>query len=199
MPKPYAHAVRVGHIEPHTDDDETVTLALLDEPPAPRRSFRHSASPAAERPLHVGTMVVRFDRSERTKPRRVVEVSLQLVDDVTPSTLRRFPWSRTLAAADAFLQTRTINSPEAWRRFSDTASLRETEMGESRRRGRPSLGPAHYAEVAQRYTALSEQGERAPVAVIAEESGYNRNTVAGWVRRAREMGFLAPPRRGRAG
>ena len=191
MPKPYAHAVRVGHIEPHTDDDETVTLALLDEPPAPRRSFRHSASPAAERPLHVGTMVVRFDRSERTKPRRVVEVSL--------ANLLCRQRSRTLAAADAFLQTRTINSPEAWRRFSDTASLRETEMGESRRRGRPSLGPAHYAEVAQRYTALSEQGERAPVAVIAEESGYNRNTVAGWVRRAREMGFLAPPRRGRAG
>ena len=47
--------------------------------------------------------------------------------------------------------------------------------------------------------ALRAEGARDPTARIAREMVYSRNTVAGWVRRARELGLLPPARRGRAG
>ncbi len=68
-----------------------------------------------------------------------------------------------------------------------------------RRPGRRGHTGDHYQKVADAYKALMATGETAPNKRIAEEWGYSRNTVAGWVRMARQLGFLGPAHQGRAG
>ena len=68
---------------------------------------------------------------------------------------------------------------------------------EHRRPGRKGHPPSFYAEIAARYLQLRSEGSYNPVATIAKEWGYPRNTVSGWVRKARQQGHLARGRPGR--
>ena len=68
-----------------------------------------------------------------------------------------------------------------------------------RRPGRRGLPDTHYAGVAKEYMALREQGSLSPTADLAKSRNVSRNTAAGWVRVARERGFLPKARGNRPG
>ena len=95
-------------------------------------------------------------------------------------SLSRFPLSTWLAVADTV------------RRTYDTAARDSSPVkGPARRRpGRAGHGDAFYRDVALRYRDLQSAGSAKPTQTIAEERGVPRNTAAGWVRGARERGFL---------
>ena len=67
------------------------------------------------------------------------------------------------------------------------------------RKGRPPLfGPEHYADLARECIALYRQGHRGIRATIAKERNVSEATVRDWVRRARELGYLAESKHGKA-
>ncbi len=163
----------------------------------------------------VGTLAVWFARANpadaKSEPIRVQEVSLSLVDGLTPIELKRFGWSRWLTVADAIARTGGDVGHPSWRseEFGDPATVSGkmtralyAEHGiavPQRRPGRKGHGPEFYRGVANRYTELRAKGVRSPTQQIAAESFKSRDTVAGWVKKARKLGFLPPARRGRAG
>jgi hypothetical protein len=55
-----------------------------------------------------------------------------------------------------------------------------------------------YRQVADAYTGLRAQGNR-PAVELAEANGVPITTVHRWIRRARELGYLPPGQKGRAG
>jgi hypothetical protein len=68
-----------------------------------------------------------------------------------------------------------------------------------RKRGRPPLfGPEHYAGIARDCIALYRQGQRGIRATLAKDRNVSEATVRDWIRRARELGFLAESKHGRA-
>jgi transposase len=67
------------------------------------------------------------------------------------------------------------------------------------RRGRPGYPDEHYREIAELYSTLILAGERAPNEKIAKIKDYSPSTVAGWVKKARELGYLPPGKKGKAG
>jgi hypothetical protein len=140
---------------------------------------------------------------------QVATVRLSLPDGLQPSTLSRFAWARWLAVADS--AARMFSSPDLLdegspksRRLTDAVEAardgrrppRGEEGGRPGRRGHPD---GHYADVAKRYAELAGRGVRNPTATIAEEESVNRNTVAGWLRGARQRGYLPKARPGKAG
>ena len=149
-----------------------------------------------------GELRVWFDQESENA--EVSAVQLSLPDGLTPTTLQRFPWARWIAVADASRRmvisaglgpgSELFQAVEAAR--DGTRPSRGTPGA---RRGRPGLPDEHYQDVARRYLELRSQGETSPTATIAEEREANRNTVAGWVRGARNRGYLPEARRGRAG
>jgi hypothetical protein len=68
-----------------------------------------------------------------------------------------------------------------------------------RKRGRPPRPEAHYRDVALEYLEIYEGGSRTVLKELAERRGIPRQTVRDWVARARQIGYLAPGKQGRAG
>jgi hypothetical protein len=137
---------------------------------------------------------------------RATWVGLRYADGLMPTDLQRFPWSTFLALADAAdrgLRTGPL-SEEA-----DNLSEALSAQLSGRRRRKPTKGAkrpgrrghldSHYRAVADRYLELRSHGVTNPTATIAKERYASRNTVAGWVRGARDRGYLPPARPGRAG
>jgi hypothetical protein len=122
---------------------------------------------------------------------------------MTASEIRRFPWSYWLETADAFARERLVPGRRNNRRLSDAESTgreaRETSTKDRVRRGRPGHPDEHYRAIAERYLELRRKGVRNPTATIAAEQIVNRNTVAGWLRVARERKYLPPARPGKPG
>ncbi len=148
-------------------------------------------------------LAVRFDDDGS-----VIAVRLTSARPLTPSGLQRFAWSRWLTVADAFHRWVSADLGDPWSRESirvddamDFAAkgrrLRHQEV--VRRPGRRGHPESHYRKVAQRYIELRAAGVTNPTKTIAREWNYNRNTVAGWVRTARQRGLLRPARPGRPG
>jgi hypothetical protein len=141
-------------------------------------------------------------------------VSVQLADPrgITPATLQRFPWARWLTMADQAI--RSYGSPGGGldglrilaaldydtnlERALDGDRLREPTRN-PKRPGRRGLPGTHYGGVAKEYMALRERGSLSPTADLAKSRGVSRNTAAGWVRVARERGFLPKARGNRPG
>jgi hypothetical protein len=155
---------------------------------------------------------VRADPEDpHSEPLRPAGVSLWMRDGVTATELRRFGWARWLPVADAVARTGGETTHPLWR--SEDMFDPKTVQGKAsrayyeewdlpyrkKRPGRKGHEPEFYEQVAKRYLALRADGVRNPTQTIAEEKHYSRDTVAGWVRRARELGYLPPGRRGRAG
>jgi Helix-turn-helix domain len=80
----------------------------------------------------------------------------------------------------------------------------EVVIGARRPRARlrvPTSNPkplSFYRQVADAYMGLRAQGNR-PAVELAEANGVPVTTVHRWIRRARELGFLGPGQKGRAG
>lgn len=142
-------------------------------------------------------LVVHFNTG-RGVPLTVKGVIVESPNPLTGSTLRRLPWDKYLRLADAAIRFRyaaTIDSArEQSRRTKESAQ--ELFGGKT---GRKPLPDDHYRRIARRVLELRSEGVGQPVLVIAKEEKQNRNTVAGWVRKARQRGYLPPGRPGRAG
>jgi hypothetical protein len=137
---------------------------------------------------------------------RAVSVTITCQDGLTPSDLQRFPWATFLAIADA--SNRGLhgdpNSVESWH-VSDV--MRAQRQGQplpklpkvAKRPGRAGHPDSFYEAVAEQYRELRSRGVTNPTKTIADKRHVARDTAAGWVRVARERGYLPPARRGRAG
>ena len=210
----------LGTMQPFADvhhaltDDGAVVLSFLGVPWHQPVRLRSRFAPDATKDV-VGTLAVWFSREDpadpTSVPHQVEEVSLCLAGGLTPTDLQRFPWSRWLSVADAIARAGDRISQDSW--WSERGDDPDTAAGKiqkaliadldipirRRRPGRKGHPPEFYEEVAKRYLELRVAGARNPTARIASERVYSRNTVAGWVKRARELGYLPPGRRGRAG
>jgi hypothetical protein len=128
---------------------------------------------------------------------RVRSVKLSMPGRITPTELRRFPWDRWLELADWNVRLpnmRPSDPPLVPKNDASPAEASKPAPGRPGRRGHPD---EHYREVAERYRQLRAEGVTNPTATIAAERFANHNTVAGWLRGARERGYLPPGRRGR--
>lgn len=205
-------------ITPDVTEDGAVILRFIGDSPTAdleRRDRRHKPLGARRAGPVVGTLGVWFARTDPTDPRsepaRIHEVSLSLIDGLTPTEIKRFAWSRWLTAADAVARTGGDITHPSWRtvEFGDPKSVAgmltrgldaENEIPLPRRRpGRKGHPEEFYEKVANRYQELRERGIRSPTATIAREMHYSRSTVAGWIKKARRLGKLPPARRGRPG
>jgi hypothetical protein len=83
------------------------------------------------------------------------------------------------------------------REAADIATKATSTTG--KKRGRPPLfGPEHYAGIACDSIALYRKGQRGIRATLAKERKVSEATIRDWIRRARELGFLAESKHGKA-
>ncbi len=182
-------------------------------PPPPWAAQQAVSIPEPDTEL--ATLEVWFHRADpedlKSEPVGISGVSLWVRDGLNPSDLKRFAWASWLPIAEAVARTGGDISSALWR--SDDGFDPKTVQGlasrayydawglkyKKRRPGRKGHEPEFYEQVAKRYLELLSQGVRSPTQTIAHETNYSRDTVAGWVGRARQLGFLPPARRGRAG
>lgn len=129
-------------------------------------------------PLRLAKLVVRYRATESD----AYSVTLAPYGSEVRRSLSRFPLTTWLAVADTV------------RRTYDTGARDSSPVkGPDRRRpGRGRHGDDFYRDVARRYRDLQRAGSAKPTQTIADEAGVPRNTAAGWVRGARERGFLRP-------
>lgn len=122
---------------------------------------------------------------------------------LTGSELARFPWSRWVTAATHFRKAHlSMAHDAAVLELADgalTAGL--TEQRQRRRPGRGGHPIEFYEVLAKQYSGLVATGVKNPVQALTDEAAargehVSRDTVAGWVKRARQLGLL-PPGRGR--
>lgn len=167
-----------------------------------------------------GQLDVRFADHRDSKSFVVTDVRIRLPGGLTPTRLQRFPWARWLRVAEAAHRSRGPSYPspypnpregrrayhEDWGRLSANLSLAAEEAIKGRkpeaaklRPGRPGYPDSFYREVAEVYQSLVATGEAAPNLRMAEQWSYSRNTVAGWVKKARQLGYLPPAKKGKAG
>ncbi len=96
-----------------------------------------------------------------------------------------------------------LASPEEARAFKVAHSAAEDAVGTLRHktphRGRSANNDGFYRDVAQDYLKLWPQHGQTTAKALAEERGANQSTVYGWIRRAREEGWLTAGQQGRAG
>ena len=181
-----AHSCTVGVPMPH---DRVLTSWNADTATASitwGRAVGKGLTPGAE-------LYVRYEQDEQGNPTNVAEVAL-VGSGLTPSRLQRFGWRRWMDVADALARSGGKDHSKV------RSAIRKDRGLPLGRPGRAGHDRSHYERVAQRYEQLRQAGNVSnPTAKIAEEWNYSRNTVAGWVRRCRELGLLPPGRRGRAG
>lgn len=127
---------------------------------------------------------------------RPISVTMTWGDGVTASHLQRFSWKRWLAVADATRRSELGGGEEA-----SVAGMRALMAWPDapRKRGPKGHGSEFYEEIAKEYLAIRKKGIESPDKAIARDRGVNRNTVAGWIRKCRQLGLLPPGRPGRAG
>src|SRR4051812_7884485 len=163
----------------------------------------------------IAMLQVWFDREDpddpTSQPIRISGISMWHRDGPSPTILGRFHWATWLPIAELIARTRGDVGDILWR--SGDVFDPKTVQGQiqrayyddiglaydKRRPGRKGNDPALYERVAKRYVELVSIGIRNPTQTIAAELGYSRNTVAGWIRKAREHGHLPPARKGKAG
>jgi hypothetical protein len=173
----------VGGYRSQLTEDGTVIVRLdrlLD--PGVRRGDR----------LEVGYL--RADPQDpRSAPLAIREVRLVLPHGATASDVRRFGWTRWLAVADAISRWRADDESagEAITRAGTTA-LRKERILRARRPGRRGHPDEFYRQIAARYVAVRAAGVRNPRVKMADEMHVSVHTVAGWIERARELGYLQP-------
>jgi hypothetical protein len=147
---------------------------------------------------------------------RVTKVELSLPDGLKPRDLARFPWATYLPIAESArrvhrydigsIEFNDVESLELREALEDTYSLVRAAAGTplprdgaSHRPGRKGHPLSHYARVAKVYLDALQRGDRNPTQRVADDATVSRSTAAGWVRGARERGYLPPGREGKAG
>jgi hypothetical protein len=126
-------------------------------------------------PVRMAKLVVRYQSPES----HAYSVTLVGYGSDVRRTLSRFPWATWLAVANTV--RRNLDNG------GDGSPAKRPDRG---RPGRAGHGNTFYSDVARRYLELRDAGSRKATQTIADEAGVPRNTAAGWIRRAREKGFL---------
>lgn len=133
-------------------------------------------------------------------------IAIRSPHGLLPSEVGRLPWVNLFAMADAFVRAVGDESTKLDRDHMGKVVMATRDNRRppkhpkiAKRPGRAGHPDEHYAAVAKRYNELCMRGVTNPTTTIARERGYSRDTVAGWVREARNRGYLPPARRGRAG
>lgn len=143
-----------------------------------------------------GEVTVRYDRADG----RPSSVRLDLAVGLTPTTLQRFPWARYLTVADAArhgIEDRT-DLGDVIRNAVGGGRMPKSEA-DRKRPGPIGRGDEFYLGIAKRYRELRAAGVVNPTATIADQEGYSRSAAAGWVRKARQRGYLGNSQPGMAG
>lgn len=150
-------------------------------------------------------LTVHFTGGEAGAVGDIAEFTLKRLDDapMRPSDLQRFAWSRYFhiaRCAMAFSAGGRQHKSKEWAKtllaIAEASGVAVPTLSTPGRKGHPR---EFYEQVAARYLQLLAMGETAPDTVLAREMNQARSTVAGWVRRARELELLPPARAGRAG
>jgi hypothetical protein len=150
---------------------------------------------------------VEIQLSHRSNRATFVAIQSRDPDSLSPSDLQRFPWATMFAAADAAnrgLSDRQPNSSSTevmgiLKAHGEGKLKRPRPPRVAKRPGRRGHPDEHFRAVADRYNELRSSGVSNPTATIARERNASRDTVAGWVRGARDRDYLPPARPGRAG
>lgn len=171
-----------------------------------RFTFKRLADP--DKPTYevIARLEVTFG-NDSSGQRGVTGVWLKSEDkSLTGSELNRFAWTRWLKAAQTIddmsapsgitsgeVTARIDAFREEWTRYDEDI---QAAIGHP---GRGGHGDAHYKLIAKLYQRLVEEGEPHPIKSIATRYGANRNTVSGWIQRARRHGYLPEGKTGKAG
>jgi hypothetical protein len=134
---------------------------------------------------------------------RLVGGSLERSEPIYPTDLGRFGWSQWATVAGEALRRQIAGRAHIPARETDLIHRAASKaLGVRSAKGRPGpkpRDPSFFAGIARRYSELLAQGELAPTKRLADEMDYERSTMAGFVRKARKLGYLGAARRGRAG
>lgn len=123
----------------------------------------------------------------------VTEVRLSAAHGITPTTLKRFAWDQWITKAKALAASPGIFLPagddplqrrqhwlDDWSKYETTL---RSNIGHPGRGGHPD---EHYTAVLNAYQALEAAGDPSPIRTISARLEISRNTVASWLKRARE-------------
>ncbi len=127
-----------------------------------------------------------------------ISVTLRDPGGLTRAEIGRFPWSRWIRVAHAKARSTRFYSEEL-RAELDASARAAQALEPSSRPGRRGHPDEFYAAIADCYQTHLNAGERNPTARVGEDHSVGRSTAAGWIRKARELGYLPPARRGSAG
>jgi hypothetical protein len=134
--------------------------------------------------LGVTLLTVRFAENRQGRP-RIQELTIAHPEGVTGSLLRRLPLER--------IEQQHSTRPRSVGWYGDSADVIAQLANSPRRSER------FYHDVAAAYLSQVKNGVRRPALAISTTTGAPPATVRGWIRRARELGYLPPARRGAAG
>jgi hypothetical protein len=174
---------------------------------SPIGGYKTELTPDGTVVLRLGRLVggkVRYDRLEvqylRQKPGdptsapiAISEVRYITPDGSTPSDIGRFGWQRWLPITHAAASWHAIgdDAGDAMTR-AGTRALRAEGLPRTGRPGRKGHPPQFYKRIADRYRALRAKGIHNPRVVIARETNSSVDTVAKWIKRARDLGYIPP-------
>ncbi len=162
------------------------------------------------------TLEVTFERPS-PEPGVIIDVKLTRAEGVAAAMLRGFGWAQWLRVAEAAIRNPGPPPPmtagegdildqiENWNALHAEAQARVRAAIRRALKAKPHPGrgrrtDAFYENVALLYNAHLRAGQANPTARIAKELDVSRNTVSGWLRRAREQTDLLPEsRRGKPG
>jgi hypothetical protein len=130
---------------------------------------------------------------------RATHVSIGCQSGLTAAELKGMPFSDWFFHADWILRRPELGSDDVIELEDVSVTLPGAPLIDVRHPGRGGRGARHYQNVATRYKELLEQHPKNPTARLGALYGVSRHTAAGWVRQARELGYLPPGHQGRAG
>jgi hypothetical protein len=121
-------------------------------------------------------------------------------DGVTSVLIRRVRVDAILQAARERLVDTTFGDLAGGDWAHQAHAVKEAMHGVELKRGREGYPADHYRKIALRALQLqAEHGARGVRQRLAEAEGRPPETVRDWIKRARQLGYLAPATPGRAG
>jgi hypothetical protein len=158
----------------------------------------------------VAKVIVHFRRDadhERPILQSVTVDVSRSADPPQSSEFRLLQWDRLLRAAETIYDTPMPDfflGEGEWREaqeqylqaWAEYHSKVQAAVGHPGRGGRDR---SHYKHIAALYKALLADGETKPIKRLSEDLGVNANTISGWVRKARKLGYLQATTRGKVG
>lgn len=112
---------------------------------------------------------------------------------ISATLIRNLPWTQLLEMCrrSAIAAADSNKGLSEWMDH-DLPDI-ESIQGAVVRPGRAGRDDLFYAQIANTYLELIEEGDLRPIDTIASLEQYSRDTVAGWIKTARKRGLLSSP------